>query len=65
MNDPVPRTPGWRLIANSSGTQGWHLIESTTPERGVKTLCGITGRAIDESHPVMVLCQDCQARLPG
>ena len=60
--EPIPRVPGWKLIANRVGTQGWHLIESTTVERGVKTLCGITGHAIEESHPMMVLCQDCRAR---
>ena len=59
MNEPVPRPPGWKLIANHVGSQGWHLVGRTNPERSVVTACGITGRVITENNRQIVCCQAC------
>lgn len=59
--DPTPRPPGWRLIANSGGSQGWHLIDRTTPDRGVVTVCGIVGRVIQSDAVVIIPCVVCKA----
>lgn len=57
----VPRPPGWNLIANSNGTQGWHLVDHTTPDRGVVTVCGVVGRVVrQEAATAIVRCPTCQ-----
>lgn len=58
---PVPRPPGWNLIANMGGAQGFHLVDHTTPDRGVVTVCGITGRVITSSAQVITPCPICSA----
>jgi hypothetical protein len=56
----VPRPPGWNLIANMGGMQGWHLVDHTTPERGVVTVCGVVGRVIsNETATAIVPCENC------
>ena len=60
-SEPQPRPPGWRLIADSSGTRGFHLVERTTPDRGVVTVCGVVGRVIDNDARVIQPCVTCAA----
>ena len=61
---PVPRTPGWRLVATRSGPQGFHLVKTVGVEGSVRTLCGMTGRPINESERAIVPCAACQAVVP-
>ena len=60
-SEPVPRPPGWTLIAATDGVHGWHLVDRTTPDRGVVTVCGITGRVVSSNVqtivPVPHLCR--------
>lgn len=58
-SDVVARMPGWQLIATSQGTQGFHLVDRTTPDRGVVTVCGITGRTVRSDLPGFVPCATC------
>ena len=56
---PVPRPPGWNLIANTSGTQGFHVVDHTTPDSGVVTVCGIAGRVIENRTSIISPCPIC------
>jgi hypothetical protein len=56
---PVPRPPGWNLVADTGGVRGWHLVARTTPDRGVVTVCGITGRVISNDAQAIVPCPVC------
>jgi hypothetical protein len=58
-SDPMPRPPGWNLIANMSGVHGWHVVDHTTPDRGVVTVCGTTGRVVENHSAVIVPCETC------
>ena len=60
-NDPdlVNRPPGWSLIANKNGPQGYHVIKSAGLLATVVTLCGITGRKISDVAREIPLCQGC------
>ncbi len=60
----VPRPPGWNLVANGSGTQGFHLVDHTTPDRGVVTVCGIVGRVVNSNAVAIMPCETCQAATP-
>lgn len=55
------RPPGWKLIADRHGTNGWHLVDSTTPEASVRTRCGLTGHVIAEDQAQIVCCEACSA----
>jgi hypothetical protein len=58
---PVPRPPGWNLVANMGGVQGWHLVDHTTPDRGVVTVCGVVGRVITNDARIITPCTACAA----
>ncbi|MET0911439.1 MAG: hypothetical protein ABWZ99_18385 [Ilumatobacteraceae bacterium] len=60
----VPRPPGWCLIANIGGVQGFHVVDHTTPDRGVVTVCGIAGRVITDSAVAIMPCETCQVATP-
>ena len=58
---PTPRAPGWTLVATREGTQGWHLIAAAVGGYGsLRTVCGLTGRKIDESQREIICCSACQ-----
>jgi hypothetical protein len=60
----VPRPAGYHLITTRSGVQGFHrtkLPEAALAAYGtVVTLCGITGRRLDEYPAQIPLCQRCE-----
>jgi hypothetical protein len=56
-----PRPPGWHLIANIAGVQGFHLVDHTVPEGGVATVCGVIGRTIQSPVLVITPCSACEA----
>jgi hypothetical protein len=56
---PVPRPPGWNLIANLGGVHGWHVVDRTIPDGGVVTVCGVTGRVITSNARAIVPCPNC------
>lgn len=60
----VPRPPGWHLITNRNGVQGFHLSRIPDTEwvrmASVLTLCGITGRRVPGVYPEQIpLCAEC------
>jgi hypothetical protein len=57
----VPRPPGWQLIANTAGAHGFHIVDRTTPDRGVVTVCGVVGRVIKDPILVIPTCPACEA----
>lgn len=61
----VARPPGYLLITNRSGVQGFHRTTIPDPsyaEHGSRrTLCGITGRVISEFPKKIPLCAKCEA----
>lgn len=61
----IMRTPGWHLIANSAGVQGFHVVDHTNPDRGVTTVCGVVGRVVDNGAAVIVPCSTCAAAEPS
>jgi hypothetical protein len=60
----VPRPPGYHLVTNSKGVQGFHrtkVPEAVMAEhRSVVTYCGITGRRLGEYPREIPLCQECE-----
>lgn len=61
---PVPRPPGWVLVATRSGPVGFHRVKTVGVEGSVVTLCGITGRVINDHERMIVLCAACEAVPP-
>lgn len=61
----VPRTPGWTLVADTSGPKGFHRVKSVGTFNSVRTLCGLTGRAISETERMIVPCVACEAVTPA
>ena len=61
---PTPRDPGWVLVANRGGPQGFHRVKTVGTEGSVRTLCGVTGRVISEHERSIVPCAACQAVVP-
>jgi hypothetical protein len=57
----TPRPPGWRLVANKNGPNGFHLIKTVGVLGAVVTRCGLTGRVISESERGIILCPACEA----
>lgn len=57
----VPRPPGWVLIANRHGPQGFHRVKAVGQLASVVTICGVVGRRISEVERMIVLCPICQA----
>jgi hypothetical protein len=60
--EPTPATahqPGWQMIANREGAHGFHLVDRTTPDRGVVTVCGIVGRVVTAHNYVIATCPAC------
>jgi hypothetical protein len=57
----VPRPPGWFLLANRAGPNGFHLAKAMGPLGVVRTVCGLTGRKITESERAIILCPACEA----
>lgn len=61
----VNRPPGYHLITNTKGVQGFH--RSKVPEAAmagygtVVTLCGILGRRMNEYPARIPLCEECEA----
>lgn len=62
---PVPRAPGWVLVATRGGPTGFHRVKTVGNEGSVRTLCGLTGRVISENERAMVPCPACQAGSPA
>ena len=60
----VPRPPGWQMIGNREGNQGFHVVDHTTPDRSVVTVCGVVGRVITTNTYVIAPCATCQAATP-
>lgn len=61
----VPRPPGYHLITNTKGMQGFHRSEIPTANmaanRSVMTLCGIVGRRVGDVFPDRIpLCESCE-----
>jgi len=59
--DKIPRPEGWLLIANTAGAHGFHIVDHTTPDRGVVTVCGVVGRVIKDPILVISTCPACEA----
>ncbi len=55
----VPRKPGWTFISNRQGPQGYHRIKSVASLGSVVTVCGITGRRVEEHQRGIIECPDC------
>jgi hypothetical protein len=62
-DDPifVPKSPGWRLIATTSGPKGFHLVKSVGTYNSVRTPCGLTGRVVADSERMIAHCAACEA----
>lgn len=61
----VPRPPGYHLIANRRGVQGFHRSKIPDADmarhRTVVTYCGITGRRVPDVYPDRIpLCPGCE-----
>jgi hypothetical protein len=56
----VPRPPGWILLANKNGPNGFHLVKSVGVLGSVRTVCGLSGRKITESERAIILCPSCE-----
>lgn len=65
VNPAVPRTPGWTLVADTGGPKGFHRVKSVGTFNSVRTLCGLTGRAISETERMIVPCAACEAVTPA
>lgn len=61
---PVPRSPGWRLVASGGAVAGWHRIKSVGARSEVRTICGLRGRAVIDESSSIVECAACQAGSP-
>lgn len=61
----VPRPPGYHLVTNTKGVQGFHrtkVPEAAMAQYGtVVTLCGIVGRRLGEYPREVPLCHACEA----
>lgn len=56
------RPHGWALIANTGGSQGYHIVDMPTPGDGVRTVCGVLGRVIDSPTVLAIVpCPACEA----
>ena len=56
----VARTPGWKLVANRHGVQGYHLIKSVGMFSSVVTNCGLIGRVVPEEQMAITECMPCR-----
>lgn len=60
----VARPPGYHLIANTKGVQGFHrskIPEAAMASHGaVVTYCGILGRRLGEYPDRVPLCEECE-----
>lgn len=60
----VPRPPGYHLIVNTRGVQGFHrskIPEAAMASHGsVVTYCGILGRRLSEYPDRVPLCEECE-----
>lgn len=56
----VPRRPGWVLIANRQGPQGYHRIKTRGTLSSIVTRCGITGHRVEEHQRAIIECPDCK-----
>lgn len=63
MSGPVPRIPGFVLVATTAGPHGWHLVDHATRQGAVVTKCNLTGRVITEEQRTITPCETCQATL--
>ncbi len=63
----VPRPPGYHLISNRSGVQGFHRTKVTADMAAystVLTFCGIYGRRVKDVFPDRIpLCEGCERAL--
>jgi hypothetical protein len=58
---PVPRTPGWVLVASGGHTAGFHRVKSVGARSEVRTVCGLKGRVVTDTASSIVECAACQA----
>jgi hypothetical protein len=60
----VPRPPGYHLVANTKGVQGFHrtkVPEAAMAKNGsCVTFCGIVGRRMGEYPEMIPLCPECE-----
>jgi len=61
MTQPVPRRPGWVLIATTSGTRGYHRVKTRGTLGTLVTVCGVTGHKVEEYQRSIIECPDCNA----
>ena len=60
----IPRPPGYHLLTNSHGVQGFHrtkIPEAAMARHGsCVSLCGITGRRLGDYPKMVALCEACE-----
>jgi len=58
---PVPRRPGWNLIATRTGPKGYHRVRAVAGPGTLICVCGLVGRKIEDSQRLVIECPDCSA----
>jgi hypothetical protein len=59
---PVPRAPGWYLVAARNAGPGWsHLLSSSGANGTVVTRCGIRGHVVPSDTRQITQCPECLA----
>jgi hypothetical protein len=62
--EPVPKSPGWYLVASrSAGPTFWHLLASAGASGTVVTRCGVRGHVVADAARTMTCCPECTAAL--
>lgn len=57
---PVPREPGWYLVASRSSGPAWsHRLSSAGPDGTVVTRCGLRGHVVDSDNRQITQCPEC------
>jgi hypothetical protein len=57
---PVPREPGWVLVASRTGPKGHHRIRTVGALGSLVTVCGVTGRKVEDSQRLIMRCVECR-----
>lgn len=60
VESPVPRRPGWYLVASrTSGPRFFHLLSSAGLHGTVVTRCGVRGHVVATDVGLMMPCPEC------
>jgi hypothetical protein len=59
-DQPVPREAGWVLVASRTGPRGHHLVKTVGALGSLVTVCGVTGRKVEDSQRQIMRCVECR-----